>query len=340
MKIDILCNDGSPLGVTMKSIWGEDKRVGVGGAELVLLTLCEEWTKAGHEVTLFNDPKQRGVGPFDQEPIQYFDPLEDRDILIVFRSPNYRAIGAKGYRVWYSHDQQTTGNFTEFAGKVHKIVCVSKFHKDYFMTRYGVRDAVIIDNVVRTGDFTEKVEKIPHRFLFSSVPKRGLDILLHLWPEIKSSFPEASLVITSDYRLWGAAYPLNEEFKLQSIGLKGVQFRGAIPRKQLIQENLAADLLAYPCTYEELFCICVGEAEVAGAYPITSGVGALPTTCNGVVIPGDPKTPAWQRAFLTEISKFLTNPDKEILREASRQGAIDRLNPANILRQWDEKVFR
>ena len=38
--IHVLANDGSPLGVTEKSIFGEDGRVGVGGAELALLTMC------------------------------------------------------------------------------------------------------------------------------------------------------------------------------------------------------------------------------------------------------------------------------------------------------------
>ena len=41
MKIEILCRDGSPLGVTEKSINGDDGRLGVGGAELALLTLCK-----------------------------------------------------------------------------------------------------------------------------------------------------------------------------------------------------------------------------------------------------------------------------------------------------------
>ena len=47
MKIDILANDGSPLGVTMNSVWGKDGRIGVGGSELAILTLCEGWTEMG-----------------------------------------------------------------------------------------------------------------------------------------------------------------------------------------------------------------------------------------------------------------------------------------------------
>ncbi|MBC8553819.1 MAG: hypothetical protein H8D23_29770, partial [Candidatus Brocadiales bacterium] len=83
MRISILTNDGSPLGVTSKTIWGDDKQIGVGGAELGLLTLCEEWTKLGYNVTLFNNPREFGVSPFEQRNIDTFDPDEDRDILII-----------------------------------------------------------------------------------------------------------------------------------------------------------------------------------------------------------------------------------------------------------------
>ena len=33
MKIDIICNDGSPLGVTPMDIFGDSGRIGIGGAE-------------------------------------------------------------------------------------------------------------------------------------------------------------------------------------------------------------------------------------------------------------------------------------------------------------------
>jgi len=51
MKIDILVSDGSPVGITSKTLWGDAQRIGLGGSEYALVTMCEEWTKAGHEVT-------------------------------------------------------------------------------------------------------------------------------------------------------------------------------------------------------------------------------------------------------------------------------------------------
>lgn len=339
LVIHILCREGSPLKVTSKSIWGEDGRIGVGGAELTLLTMCEEWTKAGHQVILYNDPKPPRASPFEQRYIANFTPYDHRDILIIFRSPTDKANDAYGKKVWWSHDQQTTGNFAEFSKCVHQIVTVSPFHANYFKQRYGIEQVEIIENPVRVDDYNQKFERISHRFLFSSVPKRGLDILLKLWPEIKAVFSDASLVITSDYRLWNSPFPLNEEFRSQAMGLKDVKFRGAVLRKQLIEEQLKADVLAYPCIYEELMCIAVAEAEVSGAFPITSTVGALGTTNMGMTVEGDPYSKAWQQEFLGKIYDFLKFPNREWYRTELQKKAIERFCPANIMQQWDDKIF-
>ena len=42
LKIDLLCNDGSPIGVTPLNIYGR----GVGGAELSMMTLMEIFCEA------------------------------------------------------------------------------------------------------------------------------------------------------------------------------------------------------------------------------------------------------------------------------------------------------
>ena len=87
LKIDILCNDGSPLGVTEKSIFGEDGRMGVGGAELALLTMCRAWQYYGNDVTLYNNPNNPLASTFKQRNISDFHAKDERDVLIIFRSP-------------------------------------------------------------------------------------------------------------------------------------------------------------------------------------------------------------------------------------------------------------
>jgi len=340
MHIDILCQDGSPLRISLKSIWGDRTRVGVGGAELALLTMCEEWHKAGHEVVLYNNPIDPNGSPFEQRSISTFEGKSKRDVLIIFRSPNPRGVIADGLKVWWSTDQYTTGDFGKFSSYVDKIVCISEHHKNYFEDYYNIKKAIVIDLPVRVNDFPNGISKIPNRLIFTSVPDRGLVFLRRMWPQLKQEIPDLSLTITSDYRLWGAGPPMNEQHRLHWIGQEGARFLGAIPRKDLIEEELKAQILAYPCLYDELFCISCGEAMVAGAYPITSSIGALGTTNMGTVIQGHPQDYNFPSRFMKEIVSLLKNPDK--LKEEQRivrKKAIERFHPDNILRQWEERVF-
>jgi len=341
MKIHILCNDGSPLGVTPQTIYGDGVQVGVGGAELALLTLSEAWKERGHDVVLYNDPRSPNKEVLDQRPISAFSSQEDRDILITFRSPNHRTYGAKGKRIWWSCDQNTVGDFRRFSKHNHQVVTISPRHKDYFSATYGI-NSTVIDIPVRTWEYQDQgVERIKNRLLFSSVPDRGLTLLARAYPAIKSAVPDVSLVITSDYRLWGSNMGAGtSQYVSQFLGKRDVIYRSAIPRRELIREQLQADCLSYPCTYDELFCIAVAEAQVAGAYPVTSGKGSLTTTNMGIVVPGSPDDylRGWLSVFVQSVVGFLTKSETE--KEKMRIDLMERSNLrfglATILNQWDE----
>ena len=346
MNIDILCNDGSPLGVSLNDLWGSGRRgIGLGGSEYALLTMCEAWKNAGHRVRLYNDPLDPRGSPFGQFPIKDFDHKDkSRDVLITFRSPNDKSIVSTGLKVWWSCDQYTVSDYAKFAPTMDKIVCISDFHADYFKRVYNIQNAIAIDLAVRTQDFVDmEVEKIPKRLIFTSVPDRGLKFLRDSWIGIKKDVPDASLVITSDYRLWGLHEPRNEKFRAQWIGLEDVTFLGAVQRTRLIEEQLKADIYAYPNIYEELFCVSCAEAQASGAYPITSGMGALKTTNMGTIVPGDPQDgrSAFLKYFKKEIIETLNNPEVLKLKQKDvKEKAIERFNVDNILKQWNDKIFK
>jgi len=343
MRIDLLCSDGSPLGVTMKDLWGKGQRgIGVGGSEYGLLTMCEAWHNAGHDVVLYNNPLGGG-SPFEQRPTSAFKPKDKRDVVIIFRSPNPQGIIANGLRVWWSCDQYTQGSFREFAPTMDKIVTISPFHTEYFKQTYGITNAIDIDLPIRVQDFEDiDEEKVPYRLIFTSVPDRGLHLLHPMWDEIKLNFPDASLVITSDYRLWGAGSPLNERYMMMWLPHRknGVWFAGAIPRMDLIREQLKAQLLVYPNIYDELFCVSVAEAQFAGAYPITSTTGALQTTNMGTLVSGDPNSSGFRKMFIGEIIETLGNLESLSYKQKEiKQLSFDRFNPDRIMKLWKEEIF-
>lgn len=339
LRIDILCNDGSPLGTHLGDVYGENGRVGLGGAELALHTLCEAWHVAGHKVTLYNDPTHIGLSPYQQCPINLFVPQEDRDILIVFRSPNKRAYQAKGKKIWWSCDQYTVGNFKDFAERVDKIVTISPFHAQHFQTTYDISNTITIDLPVRLMDYNEPIEKVKNRLIFCSVPDRGLGVLALAYPWLKREIPDLSLTITSDYRLWGVGHAGNEQYIRKFFGQEGVSFLGAVGRRQLVQEQLRAQIQSYSCIYEELFCYAVAECEVAGTLPVTSDIGALSTTNMGVRITGNPHSDEWRNAFVASIVHILQSPDLEERQKELRHEAMERFSLKRIMKQWEDEAF-
>lgn len=342
MKIDILCNDGSPLGVTEATIYGTPNRVGVGGAELGLLTMCRAWQFYGNDVTLYNNPDDPLASTFKQRAIDDFDPHAERDILIIFRSPNPRSIQAKGKKIWWSCDQHTIGGFQELAREVSKIVTISPRHAQYFKETYGIKDTVTIDIPVRTWEYNKDIKKQPHSCIFTSIPDRGLNELHAIWPLILREVPDATLTITSDWRLW-ADWQTEEAvlpYRLRWAHHKNITYRAAVSRNELIDIQLGADLHLYSGIYDELFCIAVAESQVAGVVPITSDAGALRTTNMGCVIHGSPTDPAWVDTFVKHTVEYLT--DEKLLRDKQnylREVAKKRFSVEKILGKWEDEVF-
>ena len=337
MKIDVLCTDGSPIGITYEDIYGRNGRVGIGGAELALMTVLEGWSK-NHEVTLYNTPLKPNQSPFEQRATSSFDKNSNRDVLIVFRSPNQKVMEANGYRVWWSTDQNTIGDFGSFSQFVDKIVTISPFHSEFFARTYNIKDAIDIDIPIRTWEYQNEVEKIPKRLIFTSVPDRGLAHIAEIFPRIKSKIPDASIIITSDYRLWGSADPINQKYIDMFRNMDGVVFLGAVERERLIKEQLKAQIHLYPCIYDELFCIAVAESQVAGTLPITTTKGALKTTNMGILIEGFFDQRA-RDAFVEKAIETMQSDDLPNLQNEVRERAIERFSLERILKTWDEKVF-
>jgi len=341
LKIDVYCNDGSPIGIDWRHIY---EGLGIGGAELALFTWAEFMARRGHQVRIYNDPAEPGT----YQGIEFlsqnkFDPSENRDVFIAWRSPNRFIQKARGYRIHWSTDQYTSGNFaTDIVPYVDKIVCISPFHRKYYLERYGPPETKIVylDLGVRLEDYTMQPKKVACRCIFCSVPDRGLQLVPNIWSVIKEAVPDASLVITSDYRLWGSQNPLNYQHRLNMVGQEGTVYLGAIPRPRLIALQSEAQVHLYPCTYDELFCISAAECQVAGAYPVTSAMGALETTNEfGITFTGHPESPAWQKEYTATVIELLLNQESLTARaEACMERARVRFSWDKICDKWEKML--
>jgi len=341
-KIAIVCRDGSPLQVTEKTMRGEDGRLGVGGAELALLTMCGAWNYYGNDVILYNDPKEIGASSFKQYPVSDFNPRGDQDITVFFRSPNPElAQRTSGKNIWWSCDSYTIDDFSAFRSKVDKVVCISPHHAKYFKEMYGITDGISIDLPVRTWEYQDTIEKISKRCIFTSIPDRGVMELHAAWARIVKEVPEASLVITSDWRLWAdwCSEEQTRHYRLSYAHQPNVSYRGAVKRSDLVRIQQEAEVHLYPSTFEEMFCISVAESQVAGVFPITSDTGALATTNMGRVLHGNAQDARWQDTFVKNAVEILTDPKLKEKQEWIREVSRKRFSIENILGQWEEKVF-
>lgn len=343
MKIDLICNDGSPLGVSEHTIYGDGVQLGVGGAELAMLTMCKAWKEAGHDVTLYNNPREGGASCFPQRTLDEFNPQEQRDFLIIFRSPNARADGALGKKVWWSCDQFTVGDFREFAAKVDKIVTISDFHSNYFSINYGINNSIPIDLPVRDWEYDEQeVVRNPKQLIFCSIPDRGVMQLAEVWRRIVAQIPDAELHITSDWRLWNPEISPSyvAPYRLAMSELPNVVYHALVDRKELVRLQKQSSIHLYPCIYDELFCIAVAETQVAGCYPVTSAQGAVSTTNMGFKTPYHASSTEGQMEMADVAVKLLQNPEGLALANLEiEMMARKRFSVKEIVNKWQTKIF-
>lgn len=334
MKIAVVASDGSPIGVTEADIYGKHSdRIGVGGSELGIMTLMRAWVEEGHDVVFFNSPRHKGESCFEQRHVQQFRPEDNWDVAIAFRTPNYRVASSRArLKVWYSHDQYTSVNFKGFGEHVDKVVGISPFHVQFFRDNYGITNMEAIDLPVRVYDYEDfDVDaKDPNSCVFTSVPDRGLREMLRYWRPLHAIYPEKVLTVTSDYRLWGAEEPRNDEYRYVAQKQQNVNFVGAVTRDELVKLQSQATYLLYPCIYDELFCIAIAEALVCGVHAITTNTGACATTNMLGAVTMD--------AFAPEIGKVFDGGAIDSL--TIREAAIARFSPQTITRTWNEKIFK
>lgn len=314
---------------------------GVGGAESAIIQLSREFANLGWLTEVYNGTTKTGVfnGVYYYNEEQ-FKPWVYTDVFVIFRNPHHVIQYVNAVKkIFWSCDQWTSGYWQKDTFPfVDKVVCISKYHADYVNSVYGPVDKLeVIDLGVKKEDYIEEVEKIPGKLIYCSVPKRGLEYMESLFRKIKQKVPYARLYITSDYTLWGLSWPNNTEFRDQFKDMEGVTFLGKVSREELIKHQKEAEVMAYPCNYEECFCIAAMECIAAGAIPVTTKLAALETTVadSGVLISNMPGTSDYDNNFVEAVANLLADKKKaQVLRNKSRNRALTLYIWEKIAQDW------
>lgn len=328
-----------------------DRKSGLGGSELLLLDTSEAFASRGAVVTVFlgdrHDARAIGNGELKFRPF-WEAAAWAGDTVVVFRFGVERARLPRGSRYigWVTDAPSTEAPIStlHLVTAVDHIVALSPYHLglyERFMDDCGLPDRArppssIITPGIRASELVSS-EKNPNRAIFCSVPEQGLDVLLQAWPMVRAVRPSASLVVTSDYTLWGLSGQA-ETWRARFAPDQGVIVTGAVPRSRLLRMQAASVLHLHPALVPENFCIASLECQAAGTPTITSNVGAMTTTVldgiTGECVPAEPQESFVERYVERVLTIWGTPELLSAMAERSRARVRERFDYARVSSHW------
>jgi len=359
--------------------WGNDSADagGIGGSETAAIHMARELSAQGHhEVVLFGEHQgmeekyirgSRNVTMGSYAFVDYRKALEDPSLLAcdVFVSSRDKTVlrlkpDAKLTVLWV-HDIHVGDDWENEVPLFDRVYCLTKWHKQFFENHYPNVEPDVIAvtrNGIDPGRFSPdtpwdeiKAKKKPV-FVWSSSLDRGLDVMLDVWPEIKSFCPEARLDIYYGIENWkkiNAANPTGLAVidyymtRISSMASDGVAYHGRVGQKVLAEKHMEALCWAYPTAWIETFAITALEAQAAGAFPVTSALAALNETVHsGFLVPGRNKSRAYKELFVAYVREVLGGPpafdhrdplDFDLTRRGNREWALGR-TWAGVAHEW------
>ena len=178
----------------------------------------------------------------------------------------------------YGCNLNETQILTKWANYITGCICLTQWHKDQFIEKYPqltnkislINNGLDLDGFLNTNAINTK--KQFNKFIYSSRPERGLDILLGLWPQILDALPDAELVISN--------YGVSPEPALMDTIKKydSIRYLGKLNTQQLYAEMNTAEYWLYPTHWPETSCITALEMLMSEVICLYYPVAGLPFT--------------------------------------------------------------
>ncbi|HEX9365353.1 MAG TPA: glycosyltransferase [Vicinamibacterales bacterium] len=329
-RVLFICELGPPF--TGQSF----RTAGVGGTESIIVLLADACAARGASVVVANRVPVASVeGTVRYVPLDAIGP-GPFDVIVLVKHWSQAAEGREGRKIFLWTDAHVMpGAQLARCREWADVSCtMSEFQRPRLAAATGDQRLVALGCMpIETGDYATAPVKTERWLLYCSVPDRGLYYLKDLFPRIRRQVPDARLAITSDFTLWGAQ-PAKEAFLRFFDGSDGVDYVGHVSRSELVAWQHRARVLAYPCTFEEGFCLSAAECMAAGAVPVTTGRYALVQTVadGGVLIDGHPRSWLYRRRFVRACVELLTDDARwRAYVERGRSRALSEFAPGHVL---------
>jgi glycosyltransferase involved in cell wall biosynthesis len=330
------------------------------GAERCIMQLAPRFAADGWRTVVFGTPgEHRGV---DENGVEWWDadeynPIEPFRVFVSSRTPEPFAntINSQAKFLWM-HDVNIGPSLEFIKDKPDRILGLTHWHVRHLIDLYDLsgEKMAVIPNGIETSRFEKDRSNDPSgdaKFVWSSSPDRGLDILISMWPQIKEKYPEATLdvfygweiidKIIASHRSQGQVSWL-ETFKksiadhLAYLGPdSGITWRGRVDQDTLAEALYKANYWGYPTAFMETSCITALECMAAGVIPITSDLAALGEILSDspFLVKGWPLNHSYQVSWLKKLDIAVSNEEKRI-----QQRSINR--EFALKQTWDNSYIK
>jgi glycosyltransferase involved in cell wall biosynthesis len=326
---------------------GDLEGSGLAGSETALVHISRELALR-HEVTVFNRASREGIfNGVRYLSLSRLDYDQPWDVFIAARGPvpDLAAIKARVKVYWsIEEDQSLVEDWGRVLPHVKGVITVSSFHTDELLWRCQVPPELIYESRlgISAGEYATLSPKEDNKLIYCAIPGRGLECLAGILPLIQNEIRNATLVVTSDYTLWGREAGLNRYREL-FCRHRGVEFLGCVPRPRLLEEQKTSVLHLHPCTVADLFCLPSIECQAAATPTIATDLGALRSTVqngySGLLVPGIPGTARFQDAFANAVIDLLRSPvSLRTMADQARRRALEHFAYGLIVAEWEERL--
>ncbi|GIJ30645.1 hypothetical protein Vqi01_58070 [Micromonospora qiuiae] len=330
---------------------------GLGGNETALVLAARGLAARRHEVRVFADcpwVEDQGV---HWRPLPSLREDEHRDVIIFWVRTKRVEPGKFNAPVRVAKLGLKTPNDSllgqVLSGEINTLIAFSDFQQRLYLDNFGfpkTANWVVTADGLNISQYARRLPKVPGRFLHAANPKRGLEPLLDMWPNIRQAYPGAELFVASSHLLRGITADEDERRagdlyrRATAMSADGVRFLGRVAKPDLIELQLTAQVYLYPTTYPETCCIAALEAAAAGDVIVCSPAGALPDRVvddvTGFLIDGDPADPTVAGRFAERIALLREDPSRlERMAQAARDLAATH-DYAHVLPIWEEAFTR
>lgn len=280
----------------------------------------------------------------------------------------------KQYKIIWAHDncdQAGHATLPQHIDEIDKIVCVSNWEREQYIkyNRAPAEKLTVIPNGVDDMFRPPRKPKLK-TCIFFSAPHKGIAPLVPIWKEVIKHHPDAKLKVFSSMSLYGDIQPgegENETITTENglepspfipvykelQALPGVEYSPCIDREELLPHIQDAAFYIHPNVWEETFCVSLAEAMSCGCFPITTDMGALPETSNGmgkyIPMSGENTRRGWipddtfHQKFAEEVINALhffdvAREEYEMASKKITEYAIENYNWKTISQDWSNLI--